>query len=68
GLRLPRALAGQIGVCEGQKVTLTADGARLIVQPVADCSLASLLTNMTPETMHDAFDWGEDVSGEVVED
>jgi antitoxin component of MazEF toxin-antitoxin module len=31
------------------------------------CVLADLLKGMTPEAMHDAFDWGPDRGREVVE-
>ncbi len=69
GLRLPRALAQQIGASEGQKVNIVADGARLIIEPVAPTfSLQDLLVNMTPESMRAAFDWGEDEGRERVDD
>ena len=69
GLRLPRALAQQIGASEGQKVNIVADGARLIIEPVAPVlSLQDLLVNMTPEAMHAAFDWGEDEGRERVDE
>jgi antitoxin MazE len=69
GLRLPRALAQQIGVREGQKVNIVADGARLVVEPVSPrFSLRDLLVNMTPESMREAFDWGEDEGRERVGD
>ena len=69
GLRLPRSLAQQIGVAEGQKVNVTAQGARLIVEAVTPIyRLEDLLANMTPGAMHDAFDWGDDVGGEIVDD
>lgn len=65
GLRLPRALAEQIGVSEGQKVNIVAEGPRLIIEPVPLAfSLQDLLANMTPEAMRDAFDWGEDAGRE----
>jgi len=69
GLRLPRALAQQIGASEGQKVNIIADGARLIIEPVAPAlSLQDLLVNMTPEAMRAAFDWGEDAGRERVDE
>ena len=67
GLRLPRALARQIGVQEGRQVEVSAQGSRLIIEACPDYSLAALLANMTPEAMHEAFDWGQDLGGEVVE-
>jgi antitoxin MazE len=68
-LRLPRALAQQIGASEGQKVSIVADGARLIIEPIAPAaSLQDLLVNMTPEAMRTAFDWGEDTARERTDD
>ena len=69
GLRLPRALAKQIGVREGQRVNVVADGARLIIEPVTQAwRLEDLLAGMTPEAMHEAFDWGDDRGREVVDE
>jgi antitoxin MazE len=69
GLLLPRALAQQIGASEGQKVNIVAEGARLIIEPVLPAfSLQEVLVNMTPEAMRAAFDWGEDVGRERVND
>jgi len=69
GLRLPRALAQQMGVSEGQKVNVTAEGGRLVVEPVSPrYRLEDLTADMTPEAMRDAFDWGDDVGGEIVDD
>lgn len=68
GLRLPRALAAHLGVSEGQKVEISADGARLVIERVKPAyALRDLLVNMTPEAMHEAFDWGEDAGRERVE-
>ncbi len=68
GLRLPRALAQQIGVSEGQKVNIVAEGARLIIEPAPPAfALQDLLVNMTPEAMREAFDWGEDAGRERVD-
>lgn len=67
GLRLPHALASQIGVAAGQKVEVTADGNRLIIKAARTAyKLEDLLTNMSPETMRDAFDWGGDAGREAV--
>jgi len=69
GLRVPRALAEQIGASEGQKVNIVADGARLIIEPVPPAfSLQDLLVNMTPNAMREAFSWGEDAGHEHVDD
>jgi len=69
GLRLPRSLAQQIGLDVGQRVNVTADGNRLIVEAIAPVfRLEDLLANVTPEAMRAAFDWGHDVGVEIVGD
>jgi antitoxin MazE len=69
GLRLPRSMAEQIGVGAGQRVEIVAEGDRLIVRAAKPrWTLDDLLTNMTPERMSEAFDWGEDVGRERIED
>ena len=69
GLRLPKALASQVGVREGQKVNVTVDGDRLIIEPVAQAwRLEDLLVGMTPKAMAGAFDWGGDRGREAVDD
>ena len=69
GLRLPRALTAEIGVAEGQRVEIRADKGRLIVEPVRDAyTWAQMMENVTPEAMREAFDWGEDLGRERVDD
>lgn len=68
GLRLPQALASQIGIAAGQRVEVVAEGNRLVIQPAPPTyKLEDLLTNMTPEAMADAFDWGPDAGRESVD-
>jgi antitoxin MazE len=69
GLRLPKALTAEIGVSDGQKVEIRAEGGRLIVEPVrATYTWAQMMENVTPEAMGEAFDWGEDVGRERVDE
>jgi antitoxin MazE len=69
GLRLPRSLAQQIGVGPGAKVEVIAEGDRLIVKAARPrWALDDLLVNMSPDAMGDAFDWGEDVGRERIDD
>ncbi|GLS18295.1 multidrug transporter MatE [Labrys miyagiensis] len=69
GLRLPRALVQQIGISEGQTVSVVAEGNRLIVEGATPSyRLEDLLVNVTPEAMGAAFEWGVDVGGEIVDD
>jgi antitoxin MazE len=58
GLRVPNALARQLGIGEGQRVKVTVERGRLIVAPVAPAyRLKDLLANMNPKAMRAAFDW-----------
>ncbi len=69
GLRLPKALTTEIGVTEGQKVEVRAEGRKLIVEPLRErYTLAQLMENTTPEAMREAWDWGEDVGREIVDE
>jgi antitoxin MazE len=69
GLRLPRSLADQIGVGAGAKVEILAEGDRLVVQAAKTRrTIEDMIVNMTPQSMSDAFDWGEDVGRERVDD
>ena len=60
GLRLPRALADEVGVTAGERVEITAEAGVLVVRPLRPrWTLVDLLTNMTPDAMAQAFDWGD---------
>ena len=68
GVRVPKTIAARVGLTEGARVDIDADGQTIVIsvnRPVFD--LDELLEGMTPEAMHDAFDWGEDLGREVVE-
>ena len=68
GIRVPKEVATRIGLTEGSRVDVTTEGNRIIIsakQPVY--TLHELLAGMTPEAMHEAFDWGPDLGDEVVE-
>ncbi len=69
GLRLPKALTAEIGVSEGQKVEIRAEGGKLVIEPVPPpYTWAQMLENTTPEAMRDAWDWGDDVGRERVDE
>jgi antitoxin MazE len=69
GLRLPRALTAEIGVTEGQKVEIRAEGGKLVVEPVREIyTLAQLMENVTPEAMREAWYWGDEMGREIVDD
>jgi antitoxin MazE len=68
GLRVPKEVATRVGLKEGARVELTAEGDKIVIsvaRPVY--TLDELLLDMTPEAMHEAFDWGADVGREDVE-
>ncbi|HEY1796512.1 MAG TPA: AbrB/MazE/SpoVT family DNA-binding domain-containing protein [Stellaceae bacterium] len=68
GLRIPKQMAAEIGLHEGTRVEVKAEGDRLIVSPARPrYALADLLEGVTPEAMREAFDWGPELGRENVE-
>jgi len=68
GLRFPKDVAQRIGLREGARVEVEAEGNRIFISPARPrCVLADLLKGMTPEAMREAFDWGPDRGREIVE-
>jgi len=68
GIRIPKELALRIGLKEGARVDLTAKGGQIVISAVRPLyTLDELLVGMTPEAVHEAFDWGPAVGHEVVE-
>ncbi len=68
GIRIPKAIAARIGLGEGSRVEVVAEGDRIVIstdRPVYE--LEELLEDMTPEAMRDAFDWGPEVGREIVD-
>ncbi len=69
GLRLPKSLTAEIGVSEGQRVEVRAEMGRIIVEPVrGPLTWEKMLENTGPEALREAWDWGEDVGREIVDD
>ena len=68
GVRIPKDVAQRIGLREGARVDVEAEGNRIIITPVRSrYVLTDLLKGMTPEAMREAFDWGPDKGRETVE-
>jgi antitoxin MazE len=68
GLRLPKELAARLGISEGSRVDVVEDQNRIVIsvaRPVY--TLDELLVGMTPDAMHEVFDWGDDLGRERVE-
>jgi antitoxin MazE len=68
GLRVPKELAAEVGLTEGARVDLSVDAGRLILAPTRPSyRLEDLLVGMTPEAMHQSYDWGPDLGREQTE-
>jgi antitoxin MazE len=68
GLRVPKEIAAQVGLKAGARVEITAEDGRIIVAVASPVyTLHELLGGMTPEAMHEAFDWGPAVGREAIE-
>ena len=67
GLRIPEDIAGRFGLAEGARVEIEAQGDHIVSRVGRPrYRLADLLAGMTPDAMHDAFDWGPDIGREAV--
>ncbi len=68
GLRIPKDVAVRVGLREGARVEVDAEGNRIVITPARPhYVLADLLRGMTPEAMRDAFDWGPVRGREIAE-
>jgi antitoxin MazE len=68
GLRIPKDIAGRLGLAEGARVEIETEGERIIVSRGRPrYQLRELLVGMTPKAMHGAFDWGPDAGRESVD-
>jgi antitoxin MazE len=70
GVRIPKDIAAQAGLAEGAQVEIASEGDRVIISPSRPrlrYRLEDLLVGMTPEAMHEAYDWGPDRGRESVE-
>ncbi len=65
-VRIPRAVAQQIQVCEGDSVELEVDANALVIRPARPrYRLADLLRRVTAENAHPEADWGRPVGRDV---
>ena len=65
-LRIPKAVAAQIGVVQGAAVDLAVESGALRVRPAAprELRLDDLVASITPENRHDETDTGAAVGAE----
>ena len=67
GLRIPKDLASRFRLTEGMQVDVKAERGRIVISVDRPrYRLEDLLAGITPEDMHEAFDWGPDVGREAV--
>lgn len=69
GLRLPRALAREVGLEAGQTVELSAVAGKLEVRtqtPIPRYRLADLLAGVGPGDAPPSLDWGPDRGAEIL--
>lgn len=66
GIRLPQAIAQQVGFTEGALISLSVEGNRLVLSPTRPkYRLDDLLAGITPDMQHDEVDWGSPEGEEV---
>jgi antitoxin MazE len=69
-VRIPRALAAEIGLSENTEVELSSDRGRLVISPLKRTrkrkySLKEMLRSITPENLHGEIDFGRPVGKEI---
>jgi antitoxin MazE len=66
-VRIPKDIAGRVGLTEGSRVEVELDDDHIVISLARPrYKLEELLRDMTPEAMHEAFDWGPDKGREAV--
>ena len=68
GVRVPKDVAHELGLKEGSNAELAVEKGRLVISPrKRRRTIDDLVAGMTPEAMHQAFEWGPDVGREDVD-
>jgi antitoxin MazE len=66
GVRLPQAIAQQIGLKAGTVITISTEGDKIVLSLAKPkYTLQELLKDVKPEQQHDEIDWGEPQGEEV---
>jgi antitoxin MazE len=67
-VRIPKAVAEQANLQEGDAIVIEASGGRIELRPAERIpTLEELVAQITPENRYDETDWGPDVGKEIVE-
>lgn len=66
-VRLPAAVADELGLQENSSIQITSDGKAVTIRShkPSQLSLAKLVAEITPANLHKPADWGEPVGREV---
>ncbi len=64
GVRIPQALANQIGISVGSRVKIEVVDSKIIISPVG-YALDDLLMGVSPEIVGGEYDWGDPVGMEA---
>jgi len=65
GVRIPRAIAKEVGLDEGANVEVRVSGRNLVLAPAhREYSLQELVAGITPKNRHRETDWGAPVGNE----
>lgn len=68
GIRIPKDIAGRVGLAEGARVDIATEGDRIVISVARPhYRLEDLLVGMCPAAMGDAYDWGADQGREAVD-
>jgi antitoxin component of MazEF toxin-antitoxin module len=66
GVRLPQAIAQEIGLKAGTIIAISTEGDKIVLSPAKPkYTLQELLKNVSPEQQHNEIDWGEPQGEEV---
>ena len=66
-VRIPQAVAADLGLSTDSSVLITSDDKMMTLKPESSpkISLSALLTQITPDNLHDETDWGTLAGREV---
>jgi antitoxin MazE len=60
GIRIPKSIAEQVALQEGDEISLLVEGNKIIISPAkkSKYTLEELLEGMSDENLHSEIDWG----------
>jgi antitoxin MazE len=65
GVRIPKAIANEVGLKEGTQVDVRVSGRNVILEPARrEYTLSELVEGITPKNRHGETDWGPPVGNE----